>query len=119
MKNRFVNTKRILNAPRLIAVFAIIAGFLQQDATAAQAPVTLGSTARFGVLAGTTVTTVPSTTINGNLGIYTGDKVTGAPIVNGTLHLADSIAAQAQSDLTIAYNDAAGRTLAPVTVAGN
>ena len=28
-------------------------------------------------------------------------------------------AAQAQSDLTIAYNDAAGRTVAPISVAGN
>jgi hypothetical protein len=39
--------------------------------------------------------------------------------VNGTLHLGDPIAAQAQLDLTIAYNDAAGRTLDAVLVAGN
>ena len=30
--------------------------------------------------------------------------------INGTMHAADSIAAQAQIDLTAAYNDAAGRT---------
>jgi hypothetical protein len=39
--------------------------------------------------------------------------------VSGTLHLGDPAAAQAQSDLTVAYNDAAGRTVGPVSVAGN
>jgi hypothetical protein len=88
-------------------------------APAAQEPVSMGSTAPFGVLAATTVTTIPTTTINGDLGVHPGDSVTGEPIVNGTLHLADPIAAQAKLDLTTAYNDAAGRTLAAVTVAGN
>jgi hypothetical protein len=37
--------------------------------------------------------------------------------VNGTIHAADAVALQAQSDLTIAYNDAAGRTPA-TTIAG-
>ena len=39
--------------------------------------------------------------------------------MNGTTHLGDPAAAQAQGDLTIAYNDAAGRTVGAVTVAGN
>jgi len=39
--------------------------------------------------------------------------------VNGTTHLGDPTAAQAQGDLTVAYNDAAGRTLGSVLVAGN
>jgi hypothetical protein len=39
--------------------------------------------------------------------------------VNGTIHAGDSAAAQAQLDLTTAYNDAAGRTVGAVTVAGN
>ncbi|MGI8822411.1 MAG: ice-binding family protein [Acidimicrobiia bacterium] len=40
-----------------------------------------------------------------------GSAVTGFPpgIVLGTIHAGDAVAAQAQSDLTIAYNDAAGR----------
>lgn len=88
-------------------------------APAAQEPVPLGSTAPFGVLAATTVTTIPTTTINGDLGVHPGDSVTGEPIVNGTLHLADPIAAQAKLDLTTAYNDAAGRVVDAVTVAGN
>jgi hypothetical protein len=47
--------------------------------------------------------------------------VTGFPpgILNGTLHIADSTAAQAQLDLTAAYDDAAGRTLGAIALAGN
>src|SRR5207237_9626608 len=51
--------------------------------------------------------------------IRPGLTLTGAPTVNGTTHLADVIAAQAQLDLTVAYNDAAGRTVGAITVAGN
>jgi hypothetical protein len=92
---------------------------LPHAATAAQAPVPLGSTATFGVLAGTTVTSTGDTIIGGDLGVSTGTTVTGSPGVTGMLHLGDPTAAQAQSDLTIAYNDAAGRTVAPISVAGN
>src|SRR5688572_30789630 len=108
-------TKRILTG----LILAVAMMFVRQDATAVQAPVALGSDATFGVLAATTVTTIPATTINGNLGVYTGNTVTGSPIINGTMHLADPTAAQAQLDLTTAYNDAAGRTVEAVTVAGN
>ena len=43
----------------------------------------------------------------------------GPGLVNGAIHAGDSAAAQAQLDLTTAYNDAAGRTVGAVTVAGN
>ena len=42
-----------------------------------------------------------------------GTAVTGFPpgiVSNGTIHSADAVALQAQSDLTTAYNDAAGRS---------
>src|SRR4051794_23324336 len=119
MKNNSSNMKKSLINRGLTAGFAAALILLQQNVTAAQAPVALSSAATFGVLAGTTVTTIPATTINGDVGVFTGNTVTGGPIINGLLHLGDPIAAQAQSDLTIAYNDAAGRTLAPVSVAGN
>ena len=114
-----MNMYKTSNSWGLMIGLAVAVTFASHDATAAQAPVALGSTATFGVLAGTTVTTIPTTTINGDLGVFTGNTVSGAPIVNGTLHLADPTAAQAQSDLTVAYNDAAGRTLGAITVAGN
>jgi type VI secretion system secreted protein VgrG len=65
-------------------------------------------------LAGTTVTNVPPTTINGDLGLSPGSAVTGAPTVNGATNIDNPAAVQAKSDLTTAYTDAANRT--PSTV---
>lgn len=92
--------------------------FTLQAATAGQPPVPLGSTATFAVLAATTVTSSGATTVNGDLGVSPGNGLTGAPTVNGTTHLGDPTAAQAQADLTIAYNNAAGR-LGGGDVSGN
>ncbi|HEV3172649.1 MAG TPA: ice-binding family protein, partial [Actinocrinis sp.] len=80
-------------------------------ARAAQAPVGLGTADSFAVLAGTTVTNTGASVISGDLGVSPGTAVTGFPpgTVNGVIHQADAVAAQAQSDLTAAYNDAAGR----------
>ena len=85
----------------------------------AQAPVDLGSAANFGVLAGSAVISTGATTVNANLGVSPGTTLTGVPTVNGTTHLGDPAAAQAQLDLTSAYEDAAGRTVGAVTVAGD
>ena len=95
--------------------------FTTAAATTGQAPVVLGTSAGFAVLAGSTVTSTGATTVNGDLGVSPGTAVTGFPpgLVNGTIHAGDSAAAQAQLDLTTAYNDAAGRTVGAVTVAGN
>jgi len=92
-------------------------------AMAAEAPVALGSAASFAALAGTTITVTAAsgTIISGDIGVSPGNTVTGFPpaIIDGTIHAGNATAAQAQADLTIAYNDAAGRATAPVTVAGN
>ena len=91
-------------------------------ATAQQAVVNLGSDSSFAVLGGTTVTVTGGGTITGNVGIFPGTAyVAGTPAVtvNGTVYAGGTVASQAQADLTTAYNDAAGRTVAPVTVAGN
>jgi uncharacterized protein (TIGR03437 family) len=91
-------------------------------ATAQQAPVNLRSASTFAALAGTTVTVTGGGTITGNIGIFPGTAyVPGTPAVtvNGTVYAGGPVASQAQADLTTAYNDAAGRSVAPVTVAGN
>jgi len=87
-----------------------------------QVPPSLGTAGSgFAVLAGSTVANIAFTTVNGDLGLSPGSAVTGFPpgIVTGTQHVADITAAQAQLDLTVAYNDAAGRTLGAIAVAGN
>jgi uncharacterized repeat protein (TIGR01451 family) len=88
---------------------------------AAQLPVNLGSASTFTVLGASTVTSTGPTVINGNVGVSPGTAVTGFPpatVVGGVLHVADGPAATAQSDLTAAYIDAAGRTV-PAVVAGD
>jgi type VI secretion system secreted protein VgrG len=54
------------------------------------------------------VTNTGSSVITGNLGISPGTAVSGSPTVNGAIDINNSVAATAQSDLTTAYNTAAG-----------
>ncbi|MGC9968833.1 MAG: ice-binding family protein [Minisyncoccia bacterium] len=73
--------------------------------------VDLGTADSFAVLGGSTVTNTGATSINGNLGVWLGTAITGFPpgiVSGGTIHSADNVARQAQSDLTSAYNFAAG-----------
>jgi hypothetical protein len=77
------------------------------------AQVTLGPTVTtFGVLGGSTVTNTGSTVVAGNVGVSPGAAITGFPpgMASGAIHAGDATAAQAQLDLTAAYNAAAGAT---------
>ncbi len=72
----------------------------------------MGSAEGFAVLGGSTVTNTGATVITGNLGVRPGGAITGflpGVAVSGTIHAADAVAAQAQSDVAVAYNDLAGR----------
>jgi hypothetical protein len=84
-------------------------------ASAAEASVNLGTAAPFAVLAGAGVTNTGPSVLGGDLGTCPTPAITGFPpgVVNGTQHANDAVACKAQSDLTIAYNSAAGR--APTT----
>ncbi|RKR30144.1 ice-binding family protein [Arthrobacter oryzae] len=105
-----------IGAAALLAV--AVAG--QSPAYAADAPVGLGTAAAYSVLGGTTVTNTGPTTLGGELGVNPGSAITGfrPGIAAGAIHRGDAQALQAQSDLTTAYNDAAGRA-ATASVAGD
>lgn len=110
----------------------LAANFVWSFTTAAAAcagppPVPLLTAGNFKVLAGSTVTstTTPGTTITGgDLGLSPGTSVTGFPpgvlTPPAVMHVADPTAAQAQVDLTAAYNYAAGIVLpAPQVLPGD
>jgi len=77
--------------------------------------VNLGGAAPNGIMAGTAVTCVTNGTINANVSISPGNTLTGfGPcVITGVRHLGDAVAAQAQIDLTTAYNTLAGMPCPP------
>jgi hypothetical protein len=71
----------------------------------------MGTTQSFAVLGSSTVTNTGPTVITGDLGVDPGTAITGFPpgtVVGGTIHSADAVALQAQTDNTTAYNHLAG-----------
>jgi hypothetical protein len=108
VRNRRRAYGRAWAAGVLVAVF-FVAAALASSAQAASVP--LGTAESFAVLAGSTITNTGPSVISGDLGLSPGTAVTGFPpgtVKAGTIHAADSVALQAQSDLTTAYTDAAG-----------
>jgi Ice-binding-like len=105
---------------RLTAGIAAIALVLASTAWGQTVP--MGTSADFGVLAGSAITNTGATIITGDLGISPSNasSVTGFPpgVVSGTTHFADGVALLAQSDLVTAYNNAAGRACG-TTIAGD
>ncbi len=96
-------------------------GWTFQTSACGQDIVALSSAGNFAVLAGSTVTNTGPTSVTGDLGVFAGTAVTGFPPggVIGAIHAGDTTAQLAMANLTVAYNDAAGRTLCAVTVNGN
>jgi len=123
MKTITINQKQILNGEGWIAGLAVAALFLHPESTSGQTPVNLLSNNRFAILAATEITDVPTSAITGDVGLSPAARsyITGlmAPEVTGSIFAASDGGAvavmltQADSDLTTAYNDAAGRMPVP------
>jgi len=105
--------------------------------TPPQLPVALGAAARFAILSTTGVTNTGATSVTGDVGTtpIAGNSITGwntvtevgttfvvgpdGPIPSGSFTTNSALLSQAIGDLTTAYNDAAGRSLNAIGVAGN
>ncbi|MDN3495169.1 ice-binding family protein [Planococcus sp. APC 4015] len=108
-------------SPRIAALAIATTGLLgltlaaaspASAATVIDGPVGLGTAADFVVLGGSTVTDAGASVIDGDVGLSPGTSITGFPpaTTTGTIHQTDAEAAQAQVDLTTAYNTAASLT---------
>ena len=121
---KVTGTKQILMG--LVLAVAFMAP-LRTLLAAGPAPVNLGSTAHFTILAGAAVTTTGGGIVNGDVGA---SPITGAAIhltqaqVNGTIYAVDAagpagsvidagLLTTAKGDLTTAFNDARDRTPIP------
>jgi hypothetical protein len=94
------------------------------QAAAAESTVNLGRAASFAVLAATTVTSAGVSTIGGDIGVSPGTAITGfgpgIGTLTGTLEGGSPKAANAQTDLALAYADVIARPPAtPVTALGD
>jgi hypothetical protein len=99
----------------LLMALATLAG--SASPASAQTLVDLGSAATYSILAGASVVNTGPSLINGDVGVSPGGMVTGFEsvdgglgVVNGTINIDNAAAAQAQSDLTLAYTQAAAES---------
>ena len=111
------NPTRPSRIGRVGIVLAITLAFAAVPAAAqAQSAINLGTVGPFVVLGGSTVTNTGPSVLNGDLGVAPGTALVGfglPAVVNGATHANDGVAMNAKSDLTTAYNVAAGQPVAP------
>jgi hypothetical protein len=115
-------TRRMAATVIACAMAGVALLLVGSSANAAIVPtVPLATAANYAVLGGSTVTNTGATTLDGSLGLSPGTAITGFPpglvVPPGVTDATNAAAAQAQSDLTAAYVDAAGRPIDATTTA--
>jgi cell division septation protein DedD len=114
-QTRTTRSARTRIAAQGVVALLTVGGLLTAGASSAQAAtsVGLGTADSFAVLAGSGISNTGTTTISGDVGLSPAPATafTGSAIVmtSGVQHLTDGVAAQAQLDLTTAYNAAKGQ----------
>jgi uncharacterized protein YcfL len=114
---------------RCIGAFILFLLALSVPASAQPlAPIQLGSTSGYALLAGSLITNVPTSKVTGNVGLSpaAGSAITGFGLteITGTIYTVDAtgpvgsimspvLLTAAKGDLTVAYNEAAARTPVP------
>ena len=77
------------------------------SASGVQAPgVAMGTAGTFGIMATAAITAASASIINGDVSLEPGTSITGFPpgIINGAVHINDSVSTQARNDLLATYN---------------
>ncbi|WP_306822937.1 ice-binding family protein [Streptomyces sp. 5112.2] len=95
-----------------VVISAVVVAVTPTQASALATFVDLGRADSFAVLAGSATTNTGPSVITGDVGVSPGTSISGygpPAVVNGTLHSADTVAQDAQTDLIAAYDDAAGQ----------
>ncbi len=91
---------------KIFSTFVIAASIFVGLGSQAEAQF-LGSADTFAVLSGTSISNAGPTAISGDVGVSPGNSATGfttVTVTNGTVHLADTFAANAQADALTAFN---------------
>jgi LPXTG-motif cell wall-anchored protein len=100
---------------------AVVLAWGTPASAAVVATVPLATAANYSVLGGSTVTNTGNSTLAASLGLWPGTAITGFPpgqvLAPGTTDTTNAAAHQAQSDLTAAYVNAAGRPITATTTA--
>ena len=102
-------------------IYLIALAFWSMSVSATTVNVGLGAADLFAVLGGSTIINSGPSAINGNLGLWSGNVITGFPpgTVTGTTYAGNSTAMLAQNDLTSAYNLAAAQPCGGVLTGQN
>ena len=103
---------RLLPVPALAIAIGLALLLPAVQASAAQAPIDLGTSGSFAVLGGSGITNTGATTVTGDVGTFPTPSETGfgTMTLNGVDHGGDAVTQQAKTDLTTAYNQAAAAT---------
>ncbi len=119
MTTRMSSLNKVPLVASTMAAILLMFGTNANAATVASVP--LATSANYAVLAASTVTNIGSSTLHGDVGLSPGTSITGFPpgvvVAPATTNATNAAAAQAQSDLTTAYLNAAGRSVTATTTA--
>jgi hypothetical protein len=139
MSKTSVNNGATFNFARMIVCLAVALTFVWSDTAAAQAPVNLGASGNFVILAKSGISTIPTSAITGNIGVSPIDStgLTGFSLaldpsgqfatstqITGNAYASDYAVptpanlTTAVGDMQTAYTDAAGRTTPDFTELG-
>ena len=110
-----IRRRAALGAGTILAIagLSVLAAGPAQAAVVIYGPIDLGAANTFAVLGSSAITNTGPSVIAGDLGVSPGTSAgdfTGTQPVRGTTHYTDTVAADAQLDLTDAMNDAASLT---------